>query len=219
MQANNHPAREVAQYLLQINAIKLNVKNPFTWVSGLRAPIYCDNRRILSFPEIRKKVAKGLADLILATYPDVGLVAGVATGAIAHGALVADLLERPFVYVRSTPKAHGLASRVEGHAEPGVKTVVVEDLISTGQSSASAVMALRDAGLEVCGMVAIFTYGLDKADDNLRGISCPFHALSNYEALLDVLVMENKISDQEYNTLKAWSRDPQGWSDRFNQYN
>ncbi len=217
MQANHQPAREVAQYLLQINAIKLNVKNPFTWVSGLRSPIYCDNRRILSFPGVRKKVAHGLADLIRSTCPDVGLIAGVATGAIAHGALVADILELPFVYVRSAPKTHGLASQVEGHAEPGMKTVVVEDLISTGQSSASAVMALRDAGLAVCGMVAIFTYGLDKADENLGRISCPFQTLSNYKALLDMLLMENKISDAEYSTLKEWRSDPQGWSDRFNQ--
>ena len=149
---------QVAEYLLQINAIKLSPANPFTWASGWKSPIYCDNRKILSYPDIRNYIRDRFAEMITEKYPGVELIAGVATGAIAHGMLVADTLKKPFVYVRSAPKTHGLSNQVEGETRKGQKAVVIEDLISTGGSSLRAVQALRDASLEVLGMGAIFTY-------------------------------------------------------------
>jgi len=217
MLKSNTMAREVARFLLQINAIKLNTENPFTWASGLRAPIYCDNRRILSFPDIRRDVAKKMATLVQKHYPDAEVIAGVATGAIAQGVLVAERLGLPFVYVRSGSKSHGLGSRVEGHLEKGKKTVVIEDLVSTGKSSLAAVNALREAGLDVCGMAAIFTYDLPQAEQNLREDRCPLHTLSSYGALLDKVTEENLFGERELDTLQAWRKDPAAWSHAFNQ--
>lgn len=206
-------AREVAGYLLQINAIKLNTENPFTWASGLRAPIYCDNRRILSFPDVRQNVARKMATLVQKHYPDAELLAGVATGAIAQGVLVAERLHLPFVYVRSGSKSHGLGARVEGHVEEGKKTVVIEDLVSTGKSSLAAVQALREAGLKVLGMAAVFTYNLPQAEHNLREERCALHTLSSYEALLAKVQEDKTFGERALNTLHAWRNDPVKWSD------
>ncbi len=205
--------REIAESLLQINAIKLNVKEPFTWASGLLSPIYCDNRRILSFPGLRGQVADSLTSLIRAAYGDVELIAGVATGAIAPGVLVAERMNLPFVYVRSNPKAHGLGARIEGHAEAGLKTVVVEDLISTAKSSISACNVLQHHGLPVLGMAAIFTYGLDAAAGNLAKEGCRLQTLSSYAALLEMATIKNIIGKDELMELKKWRSDPEAWSD------
>src|SRR5512136_479174 len=151
--------KKIAEYLLQIKAIKLQPSNPFTWASGWKSPIYCDNRKTLSFPEVRGYIRDTFTDVIKEFYPDVELIAGVATGAVAHGVLVAEKMGLPFIYVRSEAKEHGLGNQIEGYYEPGQKVVVIEDLISTGGSSLGAVNALREAGCEVLGMVAIFTYG------------------------------------------------------------
>lgn len=204
---------EIARLLLQINAIKLNVENPFTWASGLRAPVYCDNRRILSFPDIRHKVTTGLAGIVRERYPDAELIAGVATGAIAHGVLVAGQLGLPFVYVRSAPKGHGLGSRIEGHVEEGLRTVVIEDLVSTAKSSVAAVRALGGAGLDVLGMVAIFTYGLPQSRKHLEGAACPFTALSDFDALMALPETQQQFSPGELDALQAWHKDPIAWSE------
>ena len=204
-------ARELAERLLQINAIKLNVTNPFTWASGLRAPIYCDNRRILSFPEVRNRVADRFVDVIRKDYPDVELIAGVATGAIAIGVLVAERMDLPFVYVRSKPKSHGLASQVEGDAPAGKKTVIVEDLVSTAKSSLQAYHALREKGLRILGMVSIFTYDLNIAAKNLENAGCNLVSLSNYDALLETAINNKIISDNDLIELKKWRESPESW--------
>ncbi len=213
MTLSEYPATDVAHSLLQINAIKLNVENPFTWASGLLSPIYCDNRRILSYPAIRRMVVDGLSVIVRDRFPEAGLVAGVATGGIAHGVLVAEKLGLPFVYVRSTPKSHGLASQIEGHFEKDQKTVVVEDLVSTAKSSVAAIEALSGAGLVIKGMVAIFTYGLDAAEKRLRDAACPFISLSNYQALVDLVKSQQTFSPGELAALQAWREDPEAWSD------
>lgn len=210
-------AREVAGFLLQINAIKMNTENPFTWASGLRAPIYCDNRRILSFPDIRQDVAKKMATMVRKHYPDTEVIAGVATGAIAQGVLVAERLRLPFVYVRPGAKSHGLGASVEGHVEKGKHVVVIEDLVSTGKSSLAAVHALREAGLKVLGMTAIFTYNLPYAEQNLRKERCVLHTLSSYEALLDKVREDKLFGERKLDTLYAWRKDPAAWSDAFNK--
>lgn len=204
-------ARELAERLLQINAIKLNVRNPFTWASGLLAPIYCDNRRILSFPELRNWVADRFVDVIRKHYPDVELIAGVATGAIAIGVLVAERMDLPFVYVRSKPKSHGLASQVEGDAPAGKMTVIVEDLVSTAKSSLQAYHALREKGLRILGMVSIFTYDLNIAAKNLENVGCNLVSLSNYEALLETAINNKIISDNDLIELKKWRESPESW--------
>ncbi len=211
MKQNDSPAYSLADRLLQIKAIKLNVKNPFTWASGLRAPIYCDNRRILSFPEIRSWVADRFVDMVRKTYPDTELIAGVATGAIAIGVLVAERMDLPFVYVRSKPKSHGLASQVEGHAPPGEMTVIVEDLVSTAKSSLAAYYALQEKELTVLGMASIFSYDLDIAAENLSNAGCKLVSLSNYDALLETAIMKNIISTEDLPELKKWRKDPQNW--------
>ena len=160
----NDSAKQIAGSLLQIKAIKLNPTNHFTWASGWYSPIYCDNRKILSYPAVRKQVYEAFADLVAEKYPEAEVLAGVATGAIAHGVLVAEKMGKPFIYVRSAPKSHGLTNQVEGEVKPGSKVVVIEDLVSTGGSSLSAVDALKKAGCDVLGMVAIFTYGFPTAE-------------------------------------------------------
>lgn len=212
MESEKDVAAEIANSLLQINAIKLDVKNPFVWASGLHSPIYCDNRRILSFPSLRARVADCLVVAIRRHFPDVELIAGVATGAIAPGVLVAERMQLPFVYVRSAPKGHGLGAQVEGYAPEGLKTVVVEDLVSTAKSSLAACEALKDKGLMLQGMVAIFTYDLDVAQKRMAEADCPFVALSNYNALIAVAKENKIIGVEEMEQLQVWRRDPQAWS-------
>jgi len=203
--------KKTAEYLLQIKAIKLQPSNPFTWASGWKSPIYCDNRKTLSFPEVRSFIRDSFCEMIRELYPDAGLIAGVATGAIAHGALVADKAGLPFIYVRSEAKEHGLGNQIEGYYEKGQKVVVVEDLISTGGSSLNAVKALRDAGCEVLGMVAIFTYEFSKATDSFAAQNCRLNTLSNYSALVETAVSTGYIGQTEVETLKKWRVDPANW--------
>jgi orotate phosphoribosyltransferase len=204
-------AKKTAEYLLQINAIKLQPSNPFTWASGWKSPIYCDNRKILSFPEVRTFIRDSFVEYIKELYPGADIIAGVATGAIAHGALAADKLGLPFIYVRSGAKEHGLGNQIEGFFNPGQRVVVIEDLISTGGSSLGAVKALRESGCEVLGMVAIFTYEFKKASDAFRSENCALHTLSNYSVLVDTAVNTGYIGLTEVETLKKWRADPSTW--------
>jgi orotate phosphoribosyltransferase len=204
-------AKKTAEYLLQIKAIKLQPSKPFTWASGWRSPIYCDNRMTLSFPEVRTFIREAFAARVMQLYPDTGMIAGVATGAIAHGALVADRLDLPFIYVRSGAKGHGLGNQIEGHYEKGQKVVVIEDLISTGGSSLGAVRTLREAGCTVQGMIAIFTYGFSKAYDAFTTEGCRLDTLSNYNVLTDMAAASGYISDSEVETLREWRKDPSSW--------
>ncbi len=204
-------AKITAEYLLQIKAIKLQPSNPFTWASGWKSPIYCDNRKTLSFPEVRSYIRDSFASIIKELYPQADLIAGVATGAIAHGVLVAEKLELPFIYVRSGAKEHGLGNQIEGYFKPGQKVVVVEDLISTGGSSLSAVKALREAGCEVLGMVAIFTYEFKKASDAFIAENCRLNTLSNYGVLVETAVSTGYIGKAEVETLKEWRVNPSVW--------
>ena len=204
-------AKKTAEYLLQIKAIKLQPSNPFTWTSGWKSPIYCDNRKTLSFPEVRSYIRDSFASLVKELYPGAEMIAGVATGAIAHGALAADKLGLPFIYVRSGAKEHGLGNQIEGYYEQGQKVVVIEDLISTGGSSLNAVKALREAGCEVLGMVAIFTYEFKKAFDGFAAENCTLDTLSNYSILVDTAVKTGYISREEVETLKKWRVDPSTW--------
>jgi orotate phosphoribosyltransferase len=204
-------AKKTAEYLLQIKAIKLQTSNPFTWASGWMSPIYCDNRKILSFPEVRSYIRDSFSSLVKELYPQAEMIAGVATGAIAHGALVADILGLPFIYVRSGAKEHGLGNQIEGYYVHGQKVVVIEDLISTGGSSLSAVRALREAGCYVLGMAAIFTYEFKKASDGFASEDCILHTLSNYSVLIETAVKTGYIGQSEVETLKKWRIDPSVW--------
>ncbi|MCD7969392.1 MAG: orotate phosphoribosyltransferase [Alistipes sp.] len=204
-------ARDIARALLQIKAIKLSPANYFTWASGWYSPIYCDNRATLSFPEVRGLIARSFASLIEEKYPDADVIAGVATGAIAHGVLAAEALGKPFIYVRSAPKAHGLANQVEGVFEPGAKVVVIEDLVSTGGSSLSAVEALRDAGCQVLGMAAIFTYGFDVARERFSSAGVVLDTLSDYETMIAIAAEEGYVTPHQLDTLRDWRADPSGW--------
>lgn len=203
--------RETAQSLLQIKAIKLNPTNHFTWASGWFSPIYCDNRKILSFPEVRKQVCENFSKIIAAKYPQAEIIAGVATGAIAHGVLVAEQMHKPFIYVRTAAKTHGLANQVEGEYRKGSKVVVIEDLVSTGGSSLSAVEALRDAGCEVLGMVAIFSYGFPKAAENFAKAGVTLDTLSNYDAMIELATEQGYVKPEELDTLKQWRKSPETW--------
>lgn len=204
-------AGKIAEYLLQIKAIKLQPSNPFTWASGWKSPIYCDNRKTLSYPAVRDYVADSFVKLVRHNYLEVQAIAGVATGAIAHGALVADRLGLPFIYVRSGAKEHGLGNQIEGYYEQGQKVVVIEDLISTGGSSLSAVKALREAGCDVLGMAAIFTYEFKKASDAFAAEECRLVTLSGYRALIDTALQAGYIGEKEVATLKEWRTDPGSW--------
>ena len=203
--------KAIARSLLQINAIKLNPANFFTWASGWHSPIYCDNRATLSYPQVRKQIYESFSRLIAGKYPEAEVIAGVATGAIAHGVLVAEKMGKPFIYVRSAPKGHGLGNQVEGVFEPGAKVVVVEDLVSTGGSSLSAVEALRQAGCEVQGMVAIFTYAFPAAADNFARAGVELDTLSDYPVLIDMAAEEGYVRREEMETLAEWRRDPANW--------
>ena len=204
-------AKKIAEYLLQIKAIKLQPSNPFTWASGWKSPIYCDNRKTLSFPEVRSYIRDSFALLINELYPQTEIIAGVATGAISHGALAADKLGLPFVYVRSGTKEHGLGNQIEGYYQKGQKVVVIEDLISTGGSSLNAVRALREAGCEVLGMTAIFTYEFQKAADAFAAEKCALNTLCNYSVLTETAVATGYITEADVETLKKWRKDPSAW--------
>ena len=204
----NSVAEQVASYLLEIKAVKLEPNHPFTWASGWKSPIYCDNRKTLSYPEVRTYIRDQFVHLIREKYPQVELIAGVATGAIAQGALVAQELGLPFVYVRSSAKNHGLENLIEGEYHAGEKVVVVEDLISTGGSSLQAVEALRGAGCEVLGMAAIFTYGFQKAVDNFQKANCVVDTLSDYNALIDLAQRIGYVKADEVAKLKEWRLSP-----------
>jgi orotate phosphoribosyltransferase len=203
--------KKIAEYLLQIKAIKLQPSNPFTWASGWKSPIYCDNRKTLSFPEVRSYIRDSFALLINELYPQAEIIAGVATGAISHGALAADKLGLPFVYVRSGTKEHGLGNQIEGYYQKGQKVVVIEDLISTGGSSLNAVRALREAGCEVLGMTAIFTYEFQKAADAFAAEKCALNTLCNYSVLIETAVATGYITEADVETLKKWRKDPSAW--------
>ena len=203
--------KSVAKSLLDIKAVLLSPDKPFTWASGWLSPIYCDNRRILSYPEIRENVCRLMADIILKKYPDVEVIAGVATGAIAHGMLIAHLLGKPFVYVRPKPKDHGTGSQIEGIIGKGAKTVIVEDLISTGQSSLAAAAALTQAGAEILGMVAIFSYNFNQSRRAFEVANIELTTLTNYDALIDVAVHTGYIRKEDEDLLKEWRFSPSTW--------
>ncbi|MBQ2003013.1 MAG: orotate phosphoribosyltransferase [Bacteroidaceae bacterium] len=201
-----------AAKLLKVKAIKLQPDNPFTWASGWKSPFYCDNRKTLSYPSLRTFVKTEIARVVLENFEDVDAIAGVATGAIAQGALVAEALNLPFVYVRSKPKDHGLENLIEGELKPGMKVVVIEDLISTGGSSLKAVEAIRNNGCEVVGMVASYTYGFDVAKKAFEDAKVELITLTNYEAVLDVALKTGYIQESHVELLHEWRRDPAHWS-------
>jgi orotate phosphoribosyltransferase len=201
-----------AEKLLKVKAIKLQPSNPFTWASGWKSPFYCDNRKTLSYPSLRNFVKLEISRLVLEQFGQVDAIAGVATGAIAQGALVAEELGLPFVYVRSSPKDHGLENLIEGELRPGMKVVVIEDLISTGGSSLKAVEAIRRDGCEVIGMVASYTYGFDVAEKAFAEAEVELITLTNYEAVLEVALETGYITEEELPLLNDWRRDPSHWN-------
>lgn len=205
------PDRLLAEKLLQISAIKLQPENPFIWASGWNSPIYTDNRKTLSYPDIRNFIKVELSRLILENFPEAESIAGVATGAIAMGALVADTLGLPYVYVRSTPKDHGLENLIEGNLKPGQKVVVIEDLVSTGGSSLKAVEAIRNAGCEVAGMLSIFNYEFPVSVKRFKDANVNLISLSNYSAMLEAALETHYIADSDVETLKEWRKDPANW--------
>ncbi len=196
---------------MQIKAIKLQPSNPFTWASGWRSPIYCDNRITLSHPSVRTYIRQKLTALIQEEFGSVGIIAGVATAGIPQGVLVAQELGLPFIYVRAKAKEHGTGSLIEGEFHSGQRVVVVEDLISTGKSSLQAVNALREAGCEVAGLVSIFNYGFDIADENFKQAKCRFASLSNYNTLINYALENNLIEEQDIDLLKRWRKNPEEW--------
>ncbi len=203
--------KSIANHLLQIKAIKLESASSFRWASGWDSPIYCDSRKVLSFPEARKLVRDAFCKKIKKEFPAVQLIAGVATGAIAHGVLVADSMDLPFVYVRSSTKGHGLGNIIEGDAPAGTRVVVIEDLISTGKSSLKAVEALRENRCEVMGLAAIFSYNFGIAEENFRKAGCTYTTLTNYNHLMDLALEEKIFTPEEIEVLKQWQKDPAGW--------
>ncbi|MBL7818401.1 MAG: orotate phosphoribosyltransferase [Saprospiraceae bacterium] len=203
-------ANEVAEKLLQINAVKLSPQNPFTWASGIKSPIYCDNRLVLSYPSVRSFVVDAFVAQS-SQFAPFDIVAGVATAGIPHGALLADRLEKPFIYVREKAKSHGRQNQIEGNVWSGAKVLVIEDLISTGGSSLKAVETLREVGCEVVGILAIFSYGFQKATDVFAEANCPFDTLSNYDALLKKAIEMNYIAANDLETLQNWRISPSTW--------
>lgn len=201
----------VAEKLLQINAIRLNIQTPFTWASGWKSPIYCDNRRILSFPFVRDFIKSEMSNVVFEKFPEAEGIAGVATGGIAHGALVADQLKLPFAYVRSSAKGHGLGNRIEGFLTRGQKAVVIEDLVSTGGSSLDACRALQDAGVEVIGLVSVFNYGFPVAKKAFEEAGIPYYSLSNYTKLIEVALDKGMVNELQMETLKSWRDAPEQW--------
>lgn len=211
MVLNKPTAKKTAELLLQINAIKLKPENPFIWASGWRSPIYCDNRVVLSYPIIRNYIREEMANQVEALYGKPDVIAGVATGAIGIGILVADYLNLPFVYVRPEAKSHGRQNQIEGQLESGQKVVVIEDLISTGKSSLHAVDALHDAGAKIKGMLAIFTYGFDISVKNFEKKQVELHTLSDYEHLIEQASETNYIKKEQLTTLSEWRISPSDW--------
>ncbi len=208
---NEETALTISDFLLQIKAIKLDITNPFTWASGLKSPIYCDNRITLSFPKIRTYIRQEFVKIINEEFGSVDVIAGVATGGIAQGALVAQELGLPFVYIRSSQKKHGLTNQIEGIVESGQSVVIVEDLISTGKSSLNAVNALREAGCNIKGMVAIFTYDLTIAKENFEKADCKLITLSDYNFLIHKAVETNYINESDIQSLVRWRENPKKW--------
>lgn len=205
-------AFKVAEFLLQIKAVKLQPEKPFTWASGLKSPIYCDNRKTLSYPKIRTYIRQQFVETINEHFAKPDVIAGVATGGIALGALVAQEMGLPFVYVRSEAKKHGLTNMIEGEIEKGQSVVVIEDLISTGGSSLKAVEALREKGCDVKGMVAIFTYGFDEAEANFKKAKCRVETLSNYTKLVNAAVEKEYVDEKSLKSLNEWRANPAAWS-------
>ena len=203
--------KAVAEKLLQINAIKLNPQQPFAWASGWKSPIYCDNRKVLSFPYIRDFIKSEMCNVVFEKFPDAETLAGVATAGIAWGAMVADQLKLPYIYVRPKPKEHGLANQIEGFYEKGQKVVVVEDLISTGKSSLQVVEVLQKEGMEVVGMVSIFNYGFQLADDAFAAKGIPYYSLTNYTSLITAAIEKGMINANQENTLLKWRQSPSTW--------
>ena len=204
-------AKVVAEKLLQVNAVKLNPKEPFTWASGWKSPIYCDNRRILSFPFIRDYIKSELCNVIFEKFPDAELLAGVATAGIAWGAMAADQLKLPFVYVRPKPKEHGMGNQIEGYYEKGQKTIVIEDLVSTGKSSLQTVDAMKAAGLLVAGMVSIFTYDFPVATETFSKAGITYYPLTDYPTLIELALEKGIVSKNDEEILLKWRDDPANW--------
>ena len=204
--------RAVAEKLLQTNAIKLSIDAPYTWASGWKSPVYCDNRRVLSFPYIRDFIKSEMCNIIFEQFPDAGLLAGVATAGIAWGAMAADQLKLPYIYVRPKPKEHGLGNQIEGYYQEGQKTVVIEDLISTGKSSLQVVEVLKSAGLEVVGMVSIFTYGFPLADEAFASAGIAYRSLTNYETLIRLAIEKGQVSAEQESILLNWRANPSIWT-------
>ena len=205
-------ARIVAEKLLQVNAVKLNPENPFTWASGWKSPIYCDNRRVLSFPYIRDFIKSELCNLVFEKFPSAELIAGVATAGIAWGAMAADQLKLPFIYVRPNPKEHGLASQIEGYFQAGQRVVVVEDLVSTGKSSVQVVEVLQLAGLNIEGMASIFTYGFPIAKEAIDKAGVSYYPLTDYKTLIQLATEKGMISSEQQEILLKWQNDPAHWN-------
>ncbi|MBL7900935.1 MAG: orotate phosphoribosyltransferase [Bacteroidia bacterium] len=212
MNAFDDPAHKIAEFLLQIKAVKLEPEHPFTWASGLKSPIYCDNRKTLSYPKIRTYIRQQFVESILEHFGKPDVIAGVATGGIALGALVAQEMGLPFVYVRSEAKKHGLTNMIEGELESRQSVVVIEDLVSTGGSSLKAVAALREAGCVVKGMVAIFTYEFEEAAANFKKAKCELRTLTNYSNLIETAVEKEYIAKKDVESLKQWKLNPSGWA-------
>lgn len=212
MTSFDNPAYKVAEFLLQIKAVKLQPENPFTWASGIKSPIYCDNRKTLSYPQIRTFIRQTFVDTINKHFAKPDVIAGVATGGIAVGALVAQEMGLPFVYVRSEAKKHGLTNMIEGDVESGQNVVVIEDLISTGGSSLKAVEALREKGCTVKGMAAIFTYGFEEAEQNFKKAKCNLKTLTDYNTLINFALTKEYITEKDIESLKKWRANPKDWA-------
>ncbi|MDA9782894.1 orotate phosphoribosyltransferase [Vicingaceae bacterium] len=212
MQINKETAKSVAECLLQIKAIELNKIQPFKWASGWKSPIYCDNRKTLSYPKVRTFIRQKYIETIQEKFGQVDVIAGVATGGIAQAALIAQELELPLIYVRSSSKGHGLQNLIEGVVESGQRVVVIEDLISTGMSGLKAVDALRQKECQVVGMVAIFSYGFDTAAQNFKDNTCPLFTLSDYDSMIEVAAEEGYINTEDIKSLKGWRKDPTNWN-------
>ncbi len=203
--------KAVAEKLLQIQAVRLNPEKPFTWASGWKSPVYCDNRKVLSFPHIREFIKSEMCNLIFGEFAEAEWLGGVATAGIAWGAMAADQLKLPFIYVRSKPKEHGLGNQIEGYYEPGKKIVVIEDLVSTGKSSLQVIEALRQAGLQVIGLVSIFDYGFDEAKKNFEAAGIQSRSLTDYPALIRLATEKGMVSSAQQEILMDWRMDPGGW--------
>ena len=204
--------KAVAEKLLQINAIKLSPQQPFTWASGWKSPIYCDNRKVLSFPYVRDFIKSEMCSIIFEQYPEAEMLAGVATAGIAWGAMAADQLKLPYIYVRPKPKEHGMGNQIEGDYKKGQKAVVIEDLISTGKSSLQVCDVLKAEGIEVIGMVSIFNYGFSLADVNFKEAGIVYHSLTNYETLISLAIEKGMIAADQQKTLLKWREDPANWT-------